>query len=154
MANFNQAFKRVFTPSVKDKYGENLKQLPFQNNEFQRSRQCWKSMRQLGFTNSEFLTYIKSSLCEEVWRAIAGNKINYQPLAESMFVFALVNGSDHCIYLLNSTLKVEGGQDLAEGAIEKANGFNGDELLVLFGMAKVIYYELSSRYLSVQGNNV
>jgi hypothetical protein len=149
MADFNEVFNRVFTPSVKDEYDENLKQLPFQNHALQRSRKCWKSMRQLGFTNSEFLTYIKFSLCEEVWRAIAGNKINYQPLAESMFIFALVNSSDHCIYLLNSTLKVEGGQNLTEGAIEKANGFNGDELLVRFGMAKIIYYDLSSRYLSV-----
>lgn len=150
MADFNKAFNRIFNSKYSGHYDSTIDVSLLHAEEFQNSLQCWGKMRQLGFSQSEILSYIKWVWCKSVWDEICGDGIDYQPLAESMFTFALNNGSDHCIYLLNSMLKLEGGQSLLEGAIKELNKFGGDGLLLRFGMGKIIYYELSDKYRSHQ----
>ncbi len=151
MADFNQAFSRIFESGDQREDSENIITLPYQGSSEQKPNLCWDNMRKLGFSNIEMLGYIKSFLCEEVWFAVAGDRIYYQPLAESIFSFALVNGSDHCIYLLNSVLNLKGGQELLAASIGEINSIDGDAMLLKFSMAKIIYYELSSQYKTVQG---
>lgn len=154
MADFDKAFRRVFGNHVKFDF-------PLQSNEYQhmaeplnRSTNCWRKMRGLGFTNREISNYIRCYLCKEVWSSILGDEIECQSLAESMFTFSLINGSDQCLYLLNSTLKLKGGLEHCERTIKNANGIDGDELLQKFGIAKIMYYDLSSKYLVHQGMEV
>ncbi len=151
MADFNKAFDKIFLCNGLSWYGEINNHVPIQNNDSQPSTECWSNMRKLGFSNKEILAYIKFFWCQGVWNEIDGVGVNSQPLAESMLSFALTNGADHCLYLLNSTLKLKGGQGLLKDIIEKVNQINGDEILLKFGMAKIIYYDLSDRYLSHEG---
>jgi hypothetical protein len=154
MADFDKAFRRVFGDHVRFDF-------PLQNNVYQhmaqplkRSANCWSKMKGLGFTNREISNYLRCYLCKEVWSSILGDQIDYQPLAESMFTFSLVNGSDQCLYLLNSSLKLKGGLEYCERTIKNANRIDGDEILQRFGIAKIMYYDLSSKYLAHQGMEV
>lgn len=151
MAGFNEAFDKTFLYDVLSWSEEINNEFFIKIRDFQRSTVCWSNMRKLGFSDSEILAYVKCFWCQEVWDEIGGDKINSQELAESMFTFSLTNGADHCLHLLNLTLKLKGGQSLLEGVLENINHMSGDELLLKFGMAKVIYYDLSDKYLSQQG---
>jgi lysozyme family protein len=148
MADFNKALNIIFKNNNFKIYSDISNIFSIQSDCFYHTQLCWNNMRKLGFTHDEILKYIKCVLCKEVWNEINGNKVDSQELAEAMFTFSLNNGSDHCLYLLNSTLNLDDEQCLLELTIDEANKVNADDLLVKFSLAKIIYYNLSNKYIS------
>ncbi|MGR6873080.1 hypothetical protein ACU6U9_12405 [Pseudomonas sp. HK3] len=150
MADFNKAFNQIFKNDNFKRYSGISNIYSIKNDYFHHTQLCWKNMRKLGFSYDEILKYIKCVLCREVWDEIDGDGVNDQELAEAMFTFALHNGSDHCLYLLNSTLNLDDDQCLLELTIDETNKVNTDDLLLRFSVAKIIYYNLSNKYISYQ----
>lgn len=146
MADFHQAFNKIFKKYDLNKSDELINIFSTQEYNLKRSQLCWNKMRKLGFSYNEILTYIKWVWCKEVWDEISADNINHQLLAESMFTFSLNNGSDHCLYILSSTLRPDSGPCVLHGDMAWLNEMNGNYALLQFGMAKIIYYNLSNKY--------